>query len=492
MPVVLCAAPAAIEIEVSTDLLSATLTVNPVKTPMGVDDLVAALTARGLSLADDLPQRLADHLNNTGQVALPEPLQIARGVASVADEPARMDLLVQDSDDNQAGGGFYQSRQYACAAVDQVIARFIPRKIGCDGVSVYGKPLPRSASPDLHPKLGANVRLSADETSIIATKGGRVQCRDMTIRVDPVLEIKANVDFSTGNITFAGDVSIGKNVLDLFTVQAEGTVKVGGSIEAAHVSAGGDLIVNGAILGKEKGACRAGGDIACRHATGAALEAGGDLICHSELADCRVRVGGRVMVEKGVILSGNVIAVGGIIAAVIGSATQTKTILEVGIDATLREQSQTITPKLEQQRQKVIQVRQTIAPLLHNQKKLTAAQKERATELLFEADEMEGEIERGLAPLRERYQAYSTRCKAQVETTQTLHAGVAIRFPHCQTIVPQTITGEAKIVERQTPQGWIAMLVRPSGPAVPLPSKPVGDGGLESLVRLIQKSDVPS
>ena len=64
-------------------------------------------------------------------------------------------------------------------------------------------------------------------------------------------DIPGDVDFSVGNISFGGDVNIHKSVLDLFRVTSQTNITIGGTIEAAEVHAGQNLIVRGGIVGKD-------------------------------------------------------------------------------------------------------------------------------------------------------------------------------------------------------------------------------------------------
>ena len=100
---------------------------------------------------------------------------------------------------------------------------------------------------------GKNTEISEDGTQLVASIAGSVDFTGNVFQVKPVLEVPGDVDFSTGNINFLGDVNIRGNVLSGFTVRAMGNVRVEGVVEAGssveagqgHVPAalGGDLLV---------------------------------------------------------------------------------------------------------------------------------------------------------------------------------------------------------------------------------------------------------
>ena len=56
-------------------------------------------------------------------------------------------------------------------------------------------------------------------------------------KVSNTLEIDQNVDFSTGNIDFPGNVIVHRSVKDCFTVKARDDIEVRGLIEAATLIA---------------------------------------------------------------------------------------------------------------------------------------------------------------------------------------------------------------------------------------------------------------
>jgi len=96
--------------------------------------------------------------------------------------------------------------------------------------------------PAVLPK-GKNVEISEDGQSLIAGIDGQVNYIDGKVSVFANYEVPADVDNSTGNISFVGNVIIRGNVLSGFTVEAGGSVEVMGVVEAAVIKADGDIIL---------------------------------------------------------------------------------------------------------------------------------------------------------------------------------------------------------------------------------------------------------
>ena len=73
--------------------------------------------------------------------------------------------------------------------------------------------------------------------------------------------VNGDVDYSTGNIQFNGNVVINGTVPDGFEVKAEGDIVVMKIAESARLEAGRDIIIKGGVQGKGKGLVSAGRDI---------------------------------------------------------------------------------------------------------------------------------------------------------------------------------------------------------------------------------------
>lgn len=121
---------------------------------------------------------------------------------------------------------------------------------GKPGMSVLGQTIPARDGVPATPPKGRNTELSEDGRHLIATRAGHVEFSGRTFQVKPVLDIAQNVDYSTGNINFLGDVYIHGDVCSGFTVRAIGNIHVEGVVEACTIEAGGDLTVVGGIQGQ--------------------------------------------------------------------------------------------------------------------------------------------------------------------------------------------------------------------------------------------------
>jgi uncharacterized protein (DUF342 family) len=154
---------------------------------------------------------------------------------------------------------------------------------------------------------------------------------DRKISIDAVFLLNGNVDFSSGNIDFVGNVLINGSIASGFSVKAQGDIEVKGFIEGAEVIAGGNILVKGGIKSGVKGIVKAGENISARFVENARLEAGKDIIVREAIMQSFIKAGGNVMVSdrKATIVGGVVQASHTVEAKIIGSQLATQTVIEL-------------------------------------------------------------------------------------------------------------------------------------------------------------------
>lgn len=208
---------------------------------------------------------------------------------------------------------------------------------------------------------GKNSILQNEGTELVSDVNGHVVLdASGKIVVSNIYEIKGDVDTSTGDITYDGDVKIHGNVMSGFCVRATGDVEVDGVVEAATVIAGGKIVIKRGIQGMTKGVLQAQGNILCRFIESATVMSGGnieaDAIMHSKVsARDEIHVAGK----KGLIVGGQVRAGRLIESMTIGSPMGSATALEVGEDPQVQsriKELETESGKLEAEEQKLRQV----------------------------------------------------------------------------------------------------------------------------------------
>lgn len=213
----------------------------------------------------------------------------------------------------------------------EVLYEKVPATDGIKGKNVFGEEVQGQRGKDIRLPKGKNVALLKDGKTLVAETSGRLCYDGHNIYISPLFIIDKDVDSSTGNVDFVGNVLINGSVKDGFTVKAKGNIEIHGSVEAAHLEAEGDVIIWYGFQGMDRGSIKATGNIIVKFIQNANVEAGGEIVAeaimHSRVAANNIYVNK----GKGLIVGGRIVAGHLISAYTIGSSMATHTDLHIGI-----------------------------------------------------------------------------------------------------------------------------------------------------------------
>ena len=230
------------------------------------------------------------------------------------------------------------------------ICRMIPPTPGVPGRTVLNKELSAKDGKKVTLPKGKNTEISEDGLQLLASQTGHVEFSGGGFQVKPLMVIGGNVDYSTGNINFLGDIHIQGDVCSGFSVRAMGNIQVDGVVEADCVmEAGTDLLVAKGIQGGEDTLIRAHGSIYTKYIENASVYVRENLQTDC-LMNCRVYSDGEVNVctGRGTIIGGRTWAARKVAAQVVGSKSErTTAVILGGLPCTIFEQ-RTLTEELEE------------------------------------------------------------------------------------------------------------------------------------------------
>lgn len=251
----------------------------------------------------------------------------------------------------------------------QILVTTIPPDEGTVGKNIYGVEIPNIKGKKATLPKGKNVIVSKDGQSLIADMDGQITYMDGKISIYSTYEVPANVDNSTGNIDFVGNVIIRGNVLTGFTIKAGGNIEVYGVVEGAELEADGDIILYRGMQGVNRGVLISKGSITAKYIENSSITARGSIqsnaIMHSD-----VKCGDSVLVEgkKGLLVGGIIRAGVEVSAKTIGSPMATTTEIEVGIDPEILEQYRNLKSDIEGVKNETQKMTQMIDTLTQIQK----------------------------------------------------------------------------------------------------------------------------
>ncbi|MBC7542379.1 MAG: DUF342 domain-containing protein [Candidatus Sericytochromatia bacterium] len=306
-------------------------------------------------------QDVVDKILTTGGA---DNLVIARGQAPLRGESARFEPLidtnVQRGKPRQRDDGsvdFFDLGTVTSVEKSQALLRKVPPTNGVPGHTVRGDLVAAEPGRDASwGPLGPSVTIDPNNSNeVIAVIAGQPRLGPTWAKVEPVIELK-DVDLSTGNIHFDGNVVIHGMVQAGLSIWAGGDVIVNGIVEAAMIEAQGNIELRGGVVGHGTAKIKAKGTITARFVESAHIESGdsvfvSDLIMHSEVTALnRVEVAGGT---KSQIVGGVIRAAHLIKARVIGSPASVQTRVEVGVNPYMKTQLEQLTGELALKRRKL-------------------------------------------------------------------------------------------------------------------------------------------
>ncbi|MGI5921717.1 MAG: DUF342 domain-containing protein [Syntrophomonadaceae bacterium] len=320
----------------------------------------------------------------------------------------------------------------------------IPPTDGIPGRDVTGREIPAKRGKDIRLPKGQNTVADQDEIKLYSSADGNVRIKDHKVVVESVFELNGDVDFSSGNINFVGNVFINGNVCQGFQVIAGGDIEIRGFVEDAVVTAGGNIMVKGGITGVLKGLIKAGENISARFVENSRLEAGKDVLVGEGIMQSIAKAGGSIKVtdKKAAIVGGVIQAYREVESKVIGSPLATQTTIEVGINPGYREEYQQLFKNRAEKTklmENIIQNLQIYQRQHLSVENLTETKKKALIKLMDDCKNYRKElaaIEARMAFLEGKFQEASI---ARVKASEIVYPGVRISIGQARYLVNDAI-----------------------------------------------------
>ncbi|MFG6382643.1 MAG: FapA family protein [Lachnospiraceae bacterium] len=314
----------------------------------------------------------------------------------------------------------------------QVLAKLHKEQPGKPGKDVFGGEIQARLAKSLKLEFGNNITISEDKTEIYSGVTGHASLVNGKVFVEDVFEVPADVDTSTGNIVYDGNVSIKGNVKSGFSVTAKGDIIIDGVVEAAFLSSGGQIIVKRGIHGMAKGRVQAKDNIISKFIENATVISGGYIeagsILHSQVsAGSEIRVSGKKgFVNGGVIRAGNLVE-----AQTIGSSMGTLTKIEVGVDPQLKEHYGDLQKSIIQISKELEQMRPVLVNFnerMQRNEKLSPERIQQVQTVARSFKEKQQLLNMQRKELKEIHEQIQMSHNAKVKVTGSIYPGVSINI----------------------------------------------------------------
>lgn len=319
--------------------------------PVTLANVTAVLEKRGIhggidwtAIADALKacNEELQHLKN---------VVVARGTPPIEMIPEHLELVTAPEPESASGDSSSTKRvdhkkrkRVQVVREGQKLAAVIPRREGVDGHTIFGQVIPHGKRNVNQLKPGENVRI--DDDYLVSTIDGHLDIRNHSLNVNPVLDLKSDVDYHTGNIEFPGDVILRKSVHDGFEISAGGSVYCYETLDASTVKCKGDLVAAKGIIGRNRGEVVVGGMVRARYIENCYVEARGAVYAESGIVNSVVYTARKLRTgRRGVVVGGQIVAAQGIDVQQLGTAMGPSTSVHCGIDYQVSNRLQWVQDK---------------------------------------------------------------------------------------------------------------------------------------------------
>ena len=361
------------------------------------------------------------------------------GLDPAAEEP-------ETRTDGKADGAvdFYNQSAFTIVMDNQIIGRLVDPTAGVDGFDVTGKVLAARNGRPLELKVDPTILLDR-EHRLVAQASGIIDYHGGRIRILEELDIADNVDFSTGNIDFPGDVSVGKGIKDRFRVKVGKSLVVRELVEAATLTCAVDCTLQRGMAGRGKGTITTGRDLCATFVDNSTLLVGRDLIVAKEIGACRTYVSRHVTSPTAALVGGEMIVGQRCELAQVGSESGVKTLIALGrhheIDGLARKLAD-LLPDALSSANRLRRRRETISTQGTN---LSAEQAEELTSAQRAASEAESRVSRIRSGLERLWTTHRENTKPELVVSKVLYAGVQVAIGGFLATMKEDLKGPVRI-----------------------------------------------
>lgn len=380
-----------VKIEVSRDKLEASLLLGAGINPPELTPVYVAARMSELGL-EQTSERAACVLEAIARYVCEEGKAIrhviARGSAPQHGQDGRLELVeandARTTPDDSGAIDQHERSNVRWIEAGATIARITPATIGADGRDVFGRVIAARTGRAFELLPDESVLVRADG-ACIALRAGVVERQGRLLRVSNRLVISGDIDFSTGNVRFPGDVEIVKGIRDCFEVHAGGSIFVRDLVDAATMSCAHHMVLEKGIAARELGSLDVGKDLTARYLTNVRATVGRDAMIETEIQNCTLLIGRDMKSPNASIVRGDVSVAGACEIGDVGAEGGAATTLRLGQIARTREILGVLEGAGAKARERVEKANKRLNELRSVKGRISADHAELLTEAQFEA-----------------------------------------------------------------------------------------------------------
>lgn len=331
-----------------------------------------------------------------------------------------------------------------------------PARDGVAGTNVHSQTInPKPVKDQFFSSNLEGVEIDRDDPNVlVATTTGQPVVKDNGITIENVLHMD-KVDLSTGNVKFDGSVEVEGDVGKGMKIEVTGDIIIRGVVEAATLIAGGDVLIDGSMIGggevrdpkgqlvEDAAVIKAGSAISFKVGEYVYAEAG-DCIYVEEMAmSCELHALNEIVVGNKTSRRGQVVgglAQSGVFIKVLqaGGQSGNRTVFEISHPKGLGGEIKKLEEEIAITDNQLFQVKRTLLSFKRNPKNIN---KQQAMQMISKKRQFEARIAE-LESKKENIETQIERVKkGQIVVGRTTYAGTVIKIGRAEKSVSEDTKG---------------------------------------------------
>jgi len=309
----------------------------------------------------------------------------------------------------------------------QLLVEKIPPTLGTPGKDVLGLPIKAKPGKDISMPLGKNVTV-VDNCRLIAAIEGQLHIVRKRIDVVPTIEVAADVDYSTGNIDFVGNVIVHGSVQSGFSIKAGGNVEIRGTVSGGMVEAN-NIIIRMGVKGMKRSVIKSRGRLVTKFIENATVYADQEVIISDVVLNSSIFAGVKVIVEgrRGIVIGGRISAGETIRIRTAGNQSHVVTDLEVSVNPFLKDELHNLSDENKKNDVLAEELKRSLA-YIGNQgmENLNAEKRERYEKIEVECNALQERAEEIRQRLTDIENLLYSLNPGKISVSDTLYPGVTV------------------------------------------------------------------
>lgn len=346
-----------------------------------------------------------------------------------------------------------------------VVAVYHPAVAGTKGYNVLGDEKQPGISKDLPFLRGKYIKRNDETNEYTATKSGKISYDEASLNIEilDVHEINENVTLILGKVEFYGDLIINGDVENGVFIRAGRNVTISGTVGAATINAGGDIVLQKGIQGGGKGTVSARGNVFSDFIEYANIRAREDVYANS-IINSEVDTEGQVVVSGkfGSIIGGRTHGLKGITTNEAGNESEVKTLLHAGFSETDYQEFSDLSKEEKELNKELSDLVVGITDMLKSRNKglsFGKPSKSKISELTAKKNEICSRLEQIKGSKEEIARRMAKGENASITVRGTIHRNVVIMIDATPIMILNNesftrYTNKDDVIERRTVAGF--------------------------------------